>query len=102
MHDKNFFSIVFTFTAVHTGTVITTRMEYIITYFSPSIPHRRNYQDEEGSMGPESTRTASTSSSPFLEHHNFNKWPIQRLNYIKTYDWIATENKRLGYMQQII
>jgi hypothetical protein len=48
MHDKNLFSIVFTFIVVHTGTVITTRMEYIITYFSPSIPQRRKYQNEEG------------------------------------------------------
>jgi hypothetical protein len=101
MHDKNLFSIVFTIIAVHTGTAITTRIEYIITYFPPSIPQRRKYQDEEGSKGTESTVTASTSSSPFAEQHNFNKWPIQRLNYIKTYDWIATENKRLGYRQRI-
>jgi hypothetical protein len=83
MHDKILFTILFTFIVVHTGTVITTRIEYIISYFPPSITQRRKYQDEEGSKGTESTVTASTSSSPFAEQHNFNKWSAQRLNYIK-------------------
>jgi hypothetical protein len=88
MHDKNLFSIVFTFIAAHNETVITTTIKYI-TNFSPSMPERRKYQDEEESKGTESTVTASTSSSPFAEQHNFNNVPIQRLNYIKTYDWMG-------------